>query len=100
MATVLAKSYYSHKLNITSDESLPLKYVFGAYYYWENNSAPYYVEDVDQPYFANPVGPVPVTPLNPTALERSSPIPSRRTINSTTPCTACLRRYTASWTMT
>ena len=66
IATTLTKSYYSHELNLVSDDSLPLKYVVGAYYYWENNSAPYNVEDVGQPYLANPIGPVANIPPNPT----------------------------------
>jgi iron complex outermembrane receptor protein len=66
VATTLTKSYYSHELNLTSDDSRPLKYVAGAYYYWENNSAPYYVEDVDQPYFADPYTSAGPAPPNPT----------------------------------
>ena len=66
IATTLTKSYYSHEVNLTSDDSLPIKYVVGAYYYWENNSAPYYVEDVNQPYLATPIGPVATIPPNPT----------------------------------
>ena len=68
VATTLTKSYYSHELNLTSDDSLPIKYIVGAYYYWENNSAPYYVEDVGQPYFANPIGPTPVTQASPSGF--------------------------------
>ena len=64
--TTLTKSYYSHEINVVSDESLPIKYVVGAYYYWENNSAPYYVEDVNQPYLADPIGPTANVPPNPT----------------------------------
>ncbi len=77
IATTLIKSYYSHEINLVSDDTMPLKYVVGAYYYWENNSAPYAAEDVDQPYFANPIGPVPVTAANPTGFGPVEPNPNR-----------------------
>ena len=60
--TTLAKSYYSHEVNVSSDNDSAFKWVVGVYYYWEHNVAPYAVSDVDQAYFATPIFETPPYP--------------------------------------
>ena len=43
------KRFYSHELNLTSDTSGPLRYIFGAYYYHERERQTYDLLSPDQP---------------------------------------------------
>ena len=68
MDTTERKSFYSHELNITSDNSNALKWVAGVYYYWEETSSPYFQEDPGANYFGTPIsGSPPYGPVTPDA---------------------------------